>query len=212
METRKKRSLALLILLAAFLVVLTGAYIAYRTLSPRYMPETVPVPVPEGKASGAEAPGEENGPLPADGRADGLEKAPDFTALDAEGNEVSLSSFIGKPVVVNFWASWCPPCRAELPDFDEACAEYGDEVGFMMVNLTDGGRETVESAKAFIEEAGYSFPLYFDTEYSGTVAYGVMSIPLSVFVDAEGNLVSTHLGMMDGDSLRAAIESIRSGD
>ncbi|MBP3544577.1 MAG: TlpA family protein disulfide reductase, partial [Lachnospiraceae bacterium] len=68
--------------------------------------------------------------------------APDFTVIDAEGNEVKLSDMRGKPVVVNFWASWCGPCKMEMPEFEEVYKELGDEVHFMMVNLTDGWQET----------------------------------------------------------------------
>ena len=73
-----------------------------------------------------------------------------------------LSDFAGKPVVVNFWASWCPPCRSELPAFDSLYAEYGDRIQFMMVDLTDGNRETMPGVKVFVTEQGFQFPVYYD--------------------------------------------------
>lgn len=82
--------------------------------------------------------------------------------LDADGNTVRLSDMFGKPVVINFWATWCPPCKRELPDFDRLCREYGDRVVFMMVNLTDGRRDTVDGTKKFVSEKGYTFPVYFE--------------------------------------------------
>lgn len=88
--------------------------------------------------------------------------APDFPVLDADGNTVRLSDMFGKPVVINFWATWCPPCKRELPDFDRLCREYGDRVVFMMVNLTDGRRDTVDGTKKFVSEKGYTFPVYFE--------------------------------------------------
>ena len=66
--------------------------------------------------------------------------APDITVLNSDGEEVKLSDFFGKPIVLNFWASWCPPCKAELPDFDEACKAYEGKVTFLMINPTVSGR------------------------------------------------------------------------
>ena len=74
--------------------------------------------------------------------AEDLVPAPDFIVYDAEGTAFRLSDFKGKPVVVNFWASWCPPCRSEMPHFDQVYSEVKDDVMFMMVDLVDGQRET----------------------------------------------------------------------
>ena len=131
--------------------------------------------------------------------------APDFTVLDSEGNTVRLSDFLGTPVILNFWASWCGPCKSEMPDFDAAFQQYGDEIQFLMVNLTDGSRETVESAKAFIADAGYSFPLFFDTESSAAMAYGVTAVPATYFVNGEGNLVAYGLGPLNLEALETGI-------
>ena len=116
--------------------------------------------------------------------------APDFTVVDGEGNEHKLSDFFGKPIVLNFWASWCGPCKSEMPDFDEVYGEYKEEIHFLMVNLTDGYQETIESAKTFIEEQGYSFPVYYDTNLEAMMAYSAYSIPMTFFINAEGEVVA----------------------
>ena len=137
-----------------------------------------------------------------------LVMAPDFTVYDADGNAVSLSDFIGKPTVVNFWASWCGPCQMEMPDFDEMYKELGDEVNFFMVNMTDGSRETVEAAKKFIEDSGYSFPIYFDTDMDAAMTYGVNSLPSTYFIDAEGHAIARGQGAIDAETLKYGIDMI----
>lgn len=138
-----------------------------------------------------------------------LELAPDFTVTDKDGNLVNLSDFRGKPVVVNFWASWCSPCKSEMPEFQELYEEYGEEIHFLMVNLTDGSRETVETASDFITSAGYTFPVYFDTENSNAATtYGTYSIPVTYFFDAEGHAIAQGTGAMDRDTLQKGIDMI----
>lgn len=135
-------------------------------------------------------------------------KVPNFTALDEEGNEVELYDFLGKPLVLNFWASWCGPCRAEMPDFDSAYKEHGEEINFLMVNLTDGSTETVESASEFIGLEGFSFPLLFDSTQEAAYLYGVYSIPMTFFVDAEGYLVARATGSIDGEMLKSGLDML----
>ena len=132
--------------------------------------------------------------------------AADFTVYDQSGHEVNLSDFRGRPVVLNFWASWCGPCRSEMPAFDKAYKAYGDDVQFMMVNLTDGMRETVESAAECIDEEGFGFPVFFDTGMEASTAYDVVSIPATYLIDAKGTLVNHVIGAMDEEAL---MENVR---
>ena len=135
-------------------------------------------------------------------------QAPDFTVVDADGNEVKLSDFFGKPIVLNFWASWCGPCKSEMPDFDEIYLEMGDDIQFLMINLTDGYQETLGKAKAFLEDSGYQFPVYFDVNSEAAMAYGVMSIPTTYFIDASGNVIVYARGALSAENLLKGIGMI----
>ena len=140
---------------------------------------------------------------------DSVEKAADFYAFDLNGNKVTLDEKIGKPVVVNFWATWCPPCKAELPHFEKLYKELGGEVEFMMVDMTDGGRETVDDVKAFVKENGYTFPVYCDSDQNAAMTYSVYSIPVTLFIDKEGNLSDMRIGVLDEETLKSGIEKIK---
>ena len=135
-------------------------------------------------------------------------KMPDFTVYTSDGKAVTLYEKLSKPVVVNFWATWCPPCQSEMPAFDELFKEYGSDIEFMMIDLTDGQRDTPDSVKAFLEEKGYSFPVYYDTEMNAATTYGVSSIPMTLFIDQDGNLISYKVGAISEDELKAQLEEM----
>ena len=139
-------------------------------------------------------------------------KAPDFTVYDLDGNEVHLSDFIGKSVVLNFWASWCSPCKMEMPDFNEKYLEIGEEVQFLIINMTDDSRETVETASAFIAEQSYSFPVFYDTDQDAASTYGVYSIPTTYFIDADGNVIAQATGVIGAETLQQGIDMIFEDD
>lgn len=136
-------------------------------------------------------------------------KAPDFTIYDSDGNSINLSDIEDKPIVLNFWASWCPPCKNEMPYFDTVYLELGDEIQFLMVDLADGNRETVEKGMTFIEDEGFSFPVYFDTANEAGSIYGVRSIPTTYFIDKDGYIVTGVQGAIDEDTLRKGIMLIQ---
>ena len=128
--------------------------------------------------------------------------------LDSSGKEVKLSDFRGKPTVVNFWATWCGYCVKEMPAFEEVYRQMGNDIHFLMVNVTDGVQETVDTASAFIVDAGFSFPVYYDTQHSATMAYGAYSLPMTFFFDAEGYAIAQATGAIDKDTLLRGIEMI----
>ena len=134
--------------------------------------------------------------------------APDFTVYDIDGNEVKLSDYLGKPVVLNFWASWCSPCKREMPDFEEKYQALGEDVQFLMVNLTDGTGETLETASSFIASQGYTFPVFYDTSSTASATYGISSIPTTFFIDAEGYAIAQATGTIDGSVLQEGIDLI----
>lgn len=135
--------------------------------------------------------------------------APDFTVVDGNDDLVKFSDFLGKPIVLNFWASWCPPCRAEMPDINRVYEELGEDVTFMMVDLVDGQRETQEKGTRYIEEQGFSFPVYYDTQQDAAARYGIRSIPTTIFIDREGNIVAAAQSALDVDTLKQGIDLIK---
>ena len=132
--------------------------------------------------------------------------APDFKVKYIDGFD--LSELKGTPVVINFWASWCPPCKQELPDFEAMYKKYSPQVDFMMINVTDGAQETEKSAKAYLDSQNFTFPVYFDVYLQGSYAYGITSLPTTIFVDSEGNIVTYAVGMIDGETLEKGIKMI----
>ena len=133
-------------------------------------------------------------------------QAPDFTMHDMYGNEVRLSDFFGKPIVLNFWTTWCPACIVEMPYFEWLHEEMGSEIHILKVNLPSETRgETRERVEQFIADNEYGFPVYFDTG-EGAMAYGVRSIPVTFFIDADGYAVAQAQGPVNEDTLRRGLE------
>ena len=188
-----------LLLAAALAGVLILAAVGYRQLSDNYTPQQAPIPE-EPVYSETQDEAQETEPT--------VIEAPDFTVLDSDGAEVCLSDYAGIPVVLNFWATWCGPCKSELPAFENMYTKYGEDVVFLMINLTDGARDTLDSAKAFIEENNYTFPVYFDTTLTAAQTYGAYSIPLTVFILPDGTLVGGYQGAINEALLEEAIQII----
>ena len=189
-----RKQVKLLVLILVLVGVLGGAAVLYPRLS-------------EQVTDAAPAVTEDDAPAETDTEPEKV-LAPDFTVYDADGTEVKLSDLRGKPVIVNFWASWCDSCKRGMPGFEDAYLEYGEEIAFLMVNMTDGGRETVETAAEFVAGAGYTFPVYYDTAYSAAIAYGVNAIPASYFIDGEGCAVARAAGALDRETLQIGIDML----
>lgn len=190
----KTKTLIALLAFAAFIVL---AAIAYNILSKKE-PAPSNLNVVESQGSIEEA---------SSGSSSEEEKtlAPDFTVLDIDGNEIKLSSLFGKPIVLNFWASWCPPCKAEMPEFDKVYAELSEDITFVMVDMVDGQRETLEKGKKHIADKAFKFPVYFDTKQDAAMNYGISSLPTTFFIDKEGYLTVAAEGQIDEKTLREGI-------
>ena len=192
------KKLDLIILVGSLALVLVLAFAAYNYLAKDNAPDNFATLAPTPTTDPTSTTGEVT-----------AQQAPDFTVYDLEGTPHKLSDFRGKPVVLNFWASWCGPCKSEMPDFDAAYQTHGQEVQFLMVNLTDGYQETKESASAFVAGSGYSFPVFYDTDVDAARVYGISAVPVTYFIDASGYLIAVGQGALSAENLEKGISMIK---
>lgn len=136
-----------------------------------------------------------------------------FTLKDQYGNEHTLSNYKGKTVFLNFWATWCPPCRAEMPYIEELYKEYNNNeadvviLGVASPNLGDEGTE--DYIKEFLDKEGFTFPVVFDEGGSMMYKYGMGSLPSTLIIDKEGYVSLYYPGGMDKDTMKRLIGRVK---
>ena len=188
------KTLKLVLIALVFVALLLGAKRLYDTLGDQVKLDTLMTqPAQTEEAEKTEA-------------AKTTEAVQVLTVYDLQGNAHSLSDFRGKPVILNFWATWCGYCKMEMPDFEEAYQKYGEDIHFLMVNVTDGVQETVETASDFISEQGFTFPVYYDTDMAAALNYNISGLPVTYLLDGEGQIVAWQQGMLTADTLQKGID------
>ena len=192
----------------AFAVLLIGAGVAYSVLAPAAEDKSIEVTGTDAVHS-TEGPAENNSDTgDGNGGNAATTPAPDFTMTTSEGKTLHLSDFKGRPVLLNFWASWCGPCKSEMPAIQAAWEQSGQDVEVVAVNMTGMGGETETSALSLIQQNNYTFPVYFDVDSSAAVAFGVTSIPQTYLIDAEGNIIGGLRGAMSDNVLAEGIQML----
>jgi peroxiredoxin len=132
-------------------------------------------------------------------------KAPDFTLTDTQGNKVTLSELKGKKVFLNFWATWCPPCREEMPDIEKLYQETKDsDLVILAVNLG----ESKDIVTSFTDKNNYTFQVLLDSSQTVAVDYQIRSIPTSYFIDEEGYIQAGKIGAMTLEEMKNYVELI----
>jgi peroxiredoxin len=128
--------------------------------------------------------------------------APNFQLQTPEGQTVSLSDFRGKQVVLNFWATWCPPCRSEMPDMQQLYDERQDDLVVLAVDVQEAGAPV----RRFTDQLGLSFPVVLDTGGEVTQSFGVQSLPTSFFIDREGRVAAFNMGALNKSAIAKKLD------
>jgi cytochrome c biogenesis protein CcmG/thiol:disulfide interchange protein DsbE len=135
--------------------------------------------------------------------------APDFTLRTLDGGIVTLSELRGRPVLINFWASWCLACRAEAPDLQRLYADYQNR-GLIILGVNATQQDTLADAQAYASEFKLTFPIPLDEKGEVVKAYGVVGLPTTYFVDARGIVRSVVIGQLSPAAMAAGLELMRS--
>ncbi|OOM77370.1 thiol-disulfide oxidoreductase ResA [Clostridium puniceum] len=192
-----KKLIILVVGFLTFSIFLVAAYLGYGTLAYKYNNKNI---INESEKSQNQ--NSKNNKLKV------KLKAKDFTIYDENLKEVKLSDYIGTPVVLNFWASWCPPCKEEMPGFNEMSKKYSKEkIAILMINLTDGEQETTNKAQKYIKSNNYDMKLLFDTKLDAANKYNITSIPRTIFIDKDGYIFKDNpAGVLSKEELESQIE------
>jgi peroxiredoxin len=136
-------------------------------------------------------------------------EAPGFSLPDLEGNQTSLSDHQGDVVLINFWATWCPPCRVEMPDMEAVYREHQDE-GFEILGIDQ--REPQELVEEFVSERGFSWVFLLDEDFDVSREYSATSIPRSILVDRDGTVAHIWSGTLTRSQLEQQLANVGIGD
>lgn len=141
----------------------------------------------------------------------------DFTLNDQFGNSHSLADYKGKTIFLNFWATWCPPCKAELPEIQQLYDNYSREGEDALIVLGVAGPEmgdegTVEDITAFLEDNGYTYPVLMDTDWSLFYGYGIRSFPTTFMIDRDGNVFGYLTGQMSYEIMEDIVGQTMTGE
>jgi thiol-disulfide isomerase/thioredoxin len=128
---------------------------------------------------------------------------PDLTLTGLDGGTVDLASYRGQPMVVNFWASWCPPCLKEMPDFEEVYQQRAGTVAFVGINV----RESAATAADLATRTGVTYDLALDSTGEASREFSVVNMPTTVFVNADGVITSVHAGALNAAELNERIDA-----
>ncbi|PID21862.1 thiol-disulfide oxidoreductase [Sporosarcina sp. P3] len=136
--------------------------------------------------------------------------APDFTLDTLAGETVTLSELKGKKVILNFWATWCPPCKAEMPHMESFYSKLTDEdqVELIAINVTESERLGLSEVETFVDDYGLSFPIPLDKTAEVTHTYGVFSMPTTYMIDTQGRIAQKIIGPLDEKALNELVDSM----
>jgi len=130
--------------------------------------------------------------------------APDFTLKDLKGKDVQLSKFRGKKVMINFWATWCPPCRHEMPEIEKFFQEKKGDIEILAINIDGGGPKKVAE---YIKKMNLTFPVVLDQQDGVNERYKVMTIPTTFFVDENGVIINKYYSVMSLEIMKELINN-----
>ena len=137
-----------------------------------------------------------------------LERAPDFRLHTLAGDEVALHDFQGRWVLLNFWATWCTPCREEMPTLQRLADTHADHLTVLGINM----REETTLIQPFLDELDITFPILLQPDNDTLLAYRVRGLPLTFLVDPEGHLVWQQMGPLQSTALEALLSPHHNGD
>lgn len=127
--------------------------------------------------------------------------APSFTLKNLAGKEVTLGEYKGKKVMLNFWATWCPPCKKEMPDMEKFYKDHGQKIEILAVNL-----DPQNDVQAFVKENRITFPVLLDQNGETQQTYSIISVPTTFIIDEEGLIVKKHIGSMTYEQMKELAE------
>ncbi len=189
-----KNKFSTLLILLILLAVLLGSFFIYNALKDNYTSDNSGNNSSDTKTS--------------DKDEKDIKKATDFTVYTESGDAVKLSDYFGKPIILNFWASWCGPCVSEMPLFQSLYEEQGEDITLLMVNLTSDMSETKAKATKLIKDNNYSFPVYFDEDADAAINYSISGIPVTYCIKSDGSVAKNYIGALNEERLGFCVDAI----